>query len=242
MKETNISMKNLIVLFAFLSLLSCSNKKEQPKVIYDQTKSKNQIIKKDTTKIKTADLPIQIEGTNYLLHVLGDLRFNDSKNTYSSGSENLSYTLSNYNRYELTGSFDNIKFQHQDSLTFYALTEKEIKIQTVTYLPTMATKLKKQFLVYTLQDMDSNKDGILDQNDILDLYISESNGKNFIKLSPEFQEVIDWKLIESQNKIYFKTIEDINKNGAFDKNDTLHYYTVNLKNATLISEEYFPFK
>lgn len=235
-------MKNLILFFFLIFLVSCSNKKEQPKVIYEAENSKKNMVKKDTSKIKIADLPIQIEGSNYLMHATGDIRIFNDKAMYSSAEGKVSHTLSNYNRYELTGSFDNVKFQHQDSTNLKSLTNKEIKIQTITFLPTVAQKIKKQLLVYTLEDMDSNKDGNLDQNDILDLYISESSGNNFIKLSPDYHELIDWNLIESQQKLYFKTIEDINKNGAFDKNDTVHYFTVNLKNKELIAEEYFPLK
>jgi hypothetical protein len=42
------------------------------------------------------------------------------------------------------------------------------------------------------------------------------------------QELIDWKLIESKNRLYFRTIEDANKNGAFDKDDIVHYNYVDL--------------
>ena len=33
---------------------------------------------------------------------------------------------------------------------------------------------------------------------------------------------------KAQNRLYFRCIEDINKNGAFDKNDKVHYHFVNL--------------
>ena len=39
---------------------------------------------------------------------------------------------------------------------------------------------------------------------------------------------MDWNIIEAQNRLYFRCIEDINKNGAFDKNDKVHYHFVNL--------------
>ena len=88
--------------------------------------------------------------------------------------------------------------------------------------------------------MDSNKDGKLDSNDNKDLYISAIDWSNFKKLSVEFQEFIDWNVIDSQNRLYFRTIEDINKNGAFDKDDKVHYQYVDLLDKELKVLEYNP--
>ena len=60
------------------------------------------------------------------------------------------------------------------------------------------------------------------------------------KASEEFQELIDWNIIEAQNRLYFRCIEDINKNGAFDKNDKVHYHFVNLLSDEWKVEVYNP--
>jgi 50S ribosomal subunit-associated GTPase HflX len=120
------------------------------------------------------------------------------------------------------------------------LSDKKIQIQTATFLNTIAAKTKKQIMVYSLVDSDTNKDGKVDQNDIKSLYISSISGQNFTKLSEEFQELIDWNIIEAQNRLYFRCIEDINKNGAFDKNDKVHYYYVNLLAEDWKVEVYTP--
>ncbi len=233
-------LTSILTSLSFLILLSC-NKKETPKVKYESAKNLEKVIvKKDTSQIEIADLPIQMEGTNYILHPIGKVRL--SEDYKQSNSKNLnvsSYVISNYNRFELTGYFDNIKFQHLDSTATHLLTDKQIQIQTATFLNTTEVKIGKKYLVYTLADMDSNKDGDLDENDIKSLYLSFSNGQNFIKLSIDFQEVIDWNLLKSKNRLYFRSIEDINKNGAFDKTDKLHYFFVDLNSKGLKAEEYF---
>ena len=234
------SLTSVLPFFFFLVLLSCNNK-EVPKVKYESAKTVEKItLKKDTTEIEIADLPIQMEGTNYLLHPIGKLRIGGDDSKWESGkNSNInSYAISNYNRFELTGYFDNIKFQHIDSTKTRLLTDKEIQIQTTTFLDSTAKKIKKYFFIYTLVDLDSNKDGKLNSDDVTDLYISESNGTHFKKLSPDFQELIDWNLLESKNRLYFRTIEDINKNGAFDKTDKVHYFFVNLNSSDLKVEEY----
>lgn len=223
-------------------LLSCKQEKQTPKVIYEEAKQSVESKKIDTSSIKIADLPILMEGTNYLIHPVGDIRvYDDYSKVYGSSKTNqVSYAISNYNRFELTGYFENLKFQHVDSTTVKPLTENKLQIQTVTYLNTVAEKNKKHILVYILVDSDTNKDGKIDQNDIKSLYISNIDGTGFSKLSEPLQELIDWNIIETQNRLYFRCIEDINKNGAFDKNDKVHYHFVNLVASEWNVEEYMP--
>ena len=238
-------MKTIIryISFAIIALLlSCKQEKQTPKVIYEEAKQNIEPKKIDTSSIKIADLPILMEGTSYLIHPVGDVRvYDDYSKVYGSSKTNqVSYAISNYNRFELTGYFENLKFQHIDSITVKPLTENKIQIQTVTYLNTVAEKSKKQILVYILVDSDTNKDGKIDQNDIKSLYISNIDGTEFSKLSEPLQELIDWNIIETQNRLYFRCIEDINKNGAFDKNDKVHYHFVNLVADEWKVEEYMP--
>ncbi|MBV2194985.1 MAG: hypothetical protein KUL78_00575 [Flavobacterium sp.] len=224
-------MKRILFTFSLVAtLMSCKEETETPKVIYEEGKTKVEAETRDTSSIKVADLPILMEGTKYLIHPLGDVRVYDSNSkVYGSSKTNqVSYAISNYNRFEITGYFDNLNFQHVDSTTVKPLTEKKIQIQTATFLDGIAAKTKKQIMVYTLVDSDTNKDGKINQNDIRSLYLSTISGDNFTKLSEEFQELIDWNIIEAQNCLYFRCIEDINKNGAFDKNDKVHYHFVNL--------------
>lgn len=224
--------------------VSCREEQEKPKVRYEQERP----VRKadggapDSTEIKVADLPVLMEGTKYLIHPIGDIRIYENKKVYGSSSANdaISYAISNYSQFEITGYFENLKFQHIDSTNVYPLTDKEVQIQTATLLNPVAGRARKQLLVYTLVDADTNRDGRVDQNDIRSLYISDISGKNFIKISKDMQELIDWNVIAAQNKLYFRTIEDINKNGAFDKNDGVHYHFADLASADLAVTEYNP--
>ena len=233
-----------IFLLLVLTVLGCKEEEqEKPKVTYRDTQAET--IKRDTTQIKISDLPIQMDGTNYLLHPIGDVRvYNGSGSKFSYGSSStsrVSYAISNYDRYEITGYLNNIYIQHLDSTTTKPLTTKAVVIQSATYLYSMAEKTKRQMLIYTLSDLDTNKDGKLDTNDINSLYISEISGNNFMKLSPDYQELIDWNLIESKNRLYFRTKEDSNKNGDFDKDDAVFYYFVDLMDKEWKLNEYKPF-
>jgi len=222
----------IVVCCAFMTFMSCKKETETPKVIYENPNKKPVEYKMDTTKVEIADLPVQMQGTNVLLFPVGDLNVNErnSKGVYDAASpvNKQSFKISNYSENEITGYLRNVKFQEIGTDSIKALTDKPVLIQSITYLKTIADKTKQQVLVYMLADMDTNKDNILNTNDIQSLYLSDISGSRFTKITTDFQEVIDWNVIESKNRLYFRTIEDANKNGAFDKNDIMHYHFIDL--------------
>ena len=228
---------------SLLLLASCKEETEKPKVTYDASKVGKELTKVDSSQIKIADLPIQMQGSDYLIHPVGDLSVYDkgAKNKYGSSSVNdLSFTISNMSEYQITGYLQNLKFQKIGSDSIKALTDKPVLIQTATYLKTVSDRINKQIMVYTLMDMDTNKDGKLDVSDITTLYLSKIGGEKFTKVSADFQELIDWNLIESQNRLYFRTVEDTNKNGRFDSKDVVHYYYIDLTAKEWETKTYDP--
>jgi hypothetical protein len=236
------NFKNLTVLVLFTAFISCNKNVEKPKVSYNKT-SKTVVKQVDTTKILVADLPIQFDGTKYLIFPIGNLNISDngvSKYESSSKMNEQSFTISNNMDNEITGYLQNLKFQKIDSDSITTLTDKPILLESTTYLKDFANKSKQQILVHLLADNDSNDDVKLDTNDIKSLYLSDISGAKFTKISVDMQEIINWKIIEYQNRLYFKTIEDTNKNGQFDKADKLHYSFVNLLEKDWKAVEYNP--
>lgn len=235
-------MKNLTLLFAGIAtmlLIGCKNEDaEKPKVIY-KTKAQS-TVKEDTTQIEIADLPIQIPGTDILMHPIGSYRV-DGKRKAAYGYEKGSFTISNFSELQLTGFLENIKFQNTLNDSISSLTEKPVLIQTATILRN-AEKSRQHIMVYTLADADTNQDGKLDGSDIQSLYLSTIHGKNFIKISDELQELIDWNLVEPKGRLYFRTIEDTNKNGEFDNKDVVHYQYADLTSDAWTVKSYNPVK
>ncbi|RZJ67765.1 MAG: hypothetical protein EOO50_04105 [Flavobacterium sp.] len=234
-------MKKTLLLLASVAFFASCKKEEtdKPKVIYKTTESKVQPVA-DTTQIEIADLPIQISGTDYLIHPVGQYRVLDGTKRSGYTYERGSFTVSNYGEFEITGFLQNLKVQQTASDSMTAIFDKPVLIQTATFLKAFADKTKQQVLVYSLSDMDTNQDGRLDQSDIRTLYMSDISGKRLAKISPEYQELIDWNFIESKNRLYFRSIEDTNKNGEFDKDDVLHYNYVDLLSADWKAIEYKP--
>ena len=240
-------MKNIIKIIAVLSIItivSCKEEAEKPKVSYNKTDKKTVEQKQDTTKILVAGLPIQFDLTNYLIYPIGNINssIDDSGKVYESRwkESETSYNVANSMDNEITGYMQNLKFQKIDSDSIVSLTKKSMLIQSVNYLPTIAFKTKQQTLLYLLADADTNEDGKLDTNDIRSLYLSDISGEKFTKISTDLQEVLDWKIIDSRNRLYYRTIEDTNKNGKFDKNDKLHYFYLNILEKEWKATEFMP--
>ena len=229
-----------IFLILATSLVSCKKQEaEKPKVTYDAISKAKPEAPVDTAQIEVADLPVNMEGTNVLIHPIGVVTGN-AKGIKSNTESGEGFTVSNYGEYQITGYLKNLKFQEIGKDTIYALTDKAVLIETATYLKTFSDKSKQQLLLYSLADMDTNKDGKLDSSDIKSLYISTVSGQKFTKLSPDFQELIDWKIIESKGILFFRTIEDTDKNGEFHQQDKVHYYFMNLLDKEWKAKEYLP--
>jgi hypothetical protein len=242
-------MKNLLKISASIILLlfiSCKEESDKPKVTYEKPTQAILVSKVSPLQIRVADLPFQMPGTNYLIHPIADLSISGgSLKTRSESSTNaneVNFKISNYSEYEITGYLRNMQFQEIGTDSLRPLSLKPVLIQTATYLKSVSDRVKQQVMVYTLADMDTNKDGKLDENDVKSLYLSEISGERFTKITADFQELIDWKLIESKNRLYFRTIEDNNKNGYFDKSDVIHYHYIDLSTKTWNISDYNPVK
>lgn len=208
-----------LYIFPLLALFISCKEGQKPKVKYDSTAPKVEI-KKDSSKLEIADLPLQFQSSNVLVYPIGDLRVSElKKNGYEEkGNFNVSNSLED----EITGYLRNVKFQEAGTDSLHVLTDKVMMIERITFLKS------KKVLAYVVADADTNRDNNVNSDDIKSLYLSTDMGKNFTKISPDVQELIDWNYLESTKKIYFRTIEDANKNGAFDKNDKVHYFSLNL--------------
>lgn len=232
-----------IALFFILLLNSCI-KNDKPKIVHQRSgDSEVQTLKEDSTKIKMADLPVHIDSTSYLLHPIGDFEVKDERGKIifkSSGYGGNNFSISNSGSYNISGDLSNIMFQHILSEKLKPLTNKTIKIQSASFLWKIYNRTKQEVLVYEINDNDTNQDKKLDRNDIRALYISLIDGTEFKKLTETNHELIDWKTIPETNRLYFKTIEDTNRDGDFDEKDTVRYKYVDLGSNKFEVVEYLP--
>lgn len=200
---------------------------------------------KDSTKVLVAQLPVQFDSTDVLLHAISvvNLKSSDgsfgriSKDAYGSSDFSTGYYTNN----DLTGDFINIVFQDKEGRE-RALTDKKMSIKRVTFLQEIFKLTKRSYLLYVVSDRDTNGDKAFDHLDLEALYISNLDGTAFTKLTKELHELYDWSLITRERKLYFSTLEDKNKDGRLTNEDTFHYYVIDFTNDPHTVAEYNPLK
>ena len=238
-------IKNSLLILSMICITHSCVPDKKPKIVYGDRNADTEIkeIKKDTQLIEIADLQIEIDSIDYLIHPIGNIKIYKSRSKFSSKSwdyNTSNFSVSNHSVNQITGDFTNLKFQHIDSDKLISLTEKTLKIKSVTFLRDVFDQTKSKYLLYNIIDNDTNQDNLLDYHDLKSLYISKIDGSSFTKITPEYQELVNWKILLSKNRLYFKTIEDINKDGVFDKADSIHYHYLDLEDKDGNVKEYDP--
>lgn len=220
----NHTLFSVSVIFILLIAFGCGEK--EPPQVY--RKGKTSPLKKDTNLIEVVGLPIYFDSTEYLIHPVGEIQTYDGKASSYVGIKSKGYESSGNlsNIFNVSGNFTQLYFQKSDSEVKKPLTNQYLQIRAFTFLESVDKSIHKKILVYSVSDQDTNDDGTIDSNDSEALYVSYSSGQNFTRLTPPLQELIDWNIINAQHRLYFRTIEDTDKNGKFEKTDKLNHYYI----------------
>ena len=232
----------LIVIVTTILFWSCGQ--ERPKIDHQAVDTTSVVDDRiqDTTKILVSELPVKFDSTDVLLFAIGlvDLQERSGYNKIGSGSYSSSDIASSYfDSDNLIGNFINIVFRNESG-NEKKLTDKKVKIRSVNFLRDIFEKTKTGYLLYSVSDRDSNGDNELDHSDLEALYISKIDGSGFKKLTKELHEFYDWSLIRGENRIYFRTLEDRNKDGELNNKDKFHYYFIDVSADKYLVTEYNP--
>lgn len=239
-------------------LLQSCNKVQTPQVVYDGTRSDTLTIDnllEDTTKVLVTAMPVYLDSTDVLIHPIGwDDIYMKNKMGYSSGSVTIDsklgrskmvesdygFEVNSNERDYIYGNMVNLIFENIETGQQHILTDKVLVVREVKYLRELAKKTDKHYLLYTVYDKDYNRDGKLDVEDMIAYYMSNLDGTNFTKITQDYHYLDISKLILRNGRYYFRTLEDVNKDGKFNKRDKYHYYYIDLKKGDFTPVEYFP--
>jgi hypothetical protein len=234
----------LFVLVTSILFYSCGQ--EKPKIDHEMVDTTSVVDDriKDTTRILVSELPVQFDSTDVLLFAIGlvDLQERGGYSKVGSGSYSDSDISSSYfSDDNLIGNFINLIFQDKNG-SEKKLTDKKIVIRRVNFLREIFKKTKTGYLLYTISDRDSNGDTQLNHSDLEALYMSKVDGSDFKKLTKELHEFYDWNFIKGESRIYFRTLEDRNKDGVLNNKDKFHYYFIDFSDDKYSVTEYNPVK
>ena len=238
-----------ILYFLIISVLFLNSCETRPKkkILYidseTQSDETNQIVE-DTTLMLVGELPIYFDSTNYLVFPVGKIQLeaNDrergsylrSDDYSNSGSSSLGYLTG----YSYRGSLTNIYVQNIDSSVVRPLVTKTLKIRDFQFLESVRKSTGKDVLLLNITDIDTNNDKQLNNLDLGTLYLATLDGNVFKKLTKEYHQLRNWKLLSINNRVYFNTMEDVDKNGDFNNEDVVHYYFAELESSNFEVVEY----
>lgn len=236
---------NKFLVLAFFGVLTLSCSQRTPKIDYENqidTVSTIFNIVEDTTKILTSELPIRFDSTEVLIYAVGlvDLQGRSDYSKLGSGSYSSSgVSASHFSKDNLSGQFINLVFEDENG-NRTLLTNHKMTINRVLFLRGIYNNTKLRFLMYCLYDRDTNGDGRMNRQDLESLYLSNIDGTNFRKISKELHEFYDHRTLKNDNKLYFRTLEDINKDGKLNNQDKFHYYLIEFGEDGYEITEYDP--
>jgi hypothetical protein len=92
----------------------------------------------------------------------------------------------------------------------------------------------RDWILYRVKNMDTNKNGQLDKRDADILFVSDYHGKNLKKITSETESVVSIDIFNQQNYALIKLQLDTNKDGSYDSEDQeFCYRRLDLKTLTL---------
>ena len=104
------------------------------------------------------------------------------------------------------------------------LTKNRIKILNL-YAKTTDIDIKKtpkilnNKILYDIVDTDFNNDQRLDENDPDYLFVSDINGENLQRISPQNEDLVHFEVLPKNQQILIQTIRDVNKDLHFNSED-----------------------
>jgi hypothetical protein len=234
-------IKSLITFGTALILISCGQ--DKPKIDYVQGLDTTSVVDdrfRDTTKLLVSELPVKFDSTDILLFAV-ELVDLEERRGYSGSSGYSDMALGYFDEDYLSGNYINIVFKTPDGQE-RKLTDTRVRIRRVSFLREILKNTGSGYFLYSVYDRDSNGDNELNHSDLEALYISKVDGTDFKKVTRELHEFYDWSSIKGSNLIYFRTLEDKNKDGELNNKDKFHYYYINFSTGQYSVEEFNPVK
>jgi hypothetical protein len=254
----------LIVLF-FSVLTSCKNNKLEEKgfsVNTGQSEKGNENetiegISKDSLEFETRPSNVLLTGvSNVRLTTIYKVNINKKDKTTFIGSNNYLHSNAelgkgnNWNGNLMPGlkgvyGYNLVNISHYDlqSNKKKALFDKPVLIKTLYYpafsKDTLNNKVvKRNFLLISVYNDDTNKDGFINQKDLRRFYLFNSNGERQNQLVPANYSVFKSEYDSDNDLMFVFARLDKNENGQIDDNEPINIFWVDLNDPTKTGQQY----
>lgn len=267
MKRRNIIIIILAILTIAMLFIwkGCSKNKLEEKgfpVSNNETTDNNgdekvEGISKDSLKFETRPSSVLLTGvSNVRLTTVYKVNLNKKDGTTFIGSNNYLFNDTelgqgnNWNGNLIPGlegvyGYNLVNISHYDlqSKTKKELFDKPVLIKTLYYpsfsKDTLNTKnVKRNYILVSVYNDDTNKDGFINQKDLRRFYLFNSNGERQNQLVPENYSVFKSEYDSDNDLMFVFARLDKNANGQIEDNEPINIFWVDLKDPTKTGQQY----
>jgi len=226
-------IKQLLTILFFGFLLSSCKQIETDRNTADVFKNQDETSSNEDKKSKTgnefvADLPIKIDScSNFIVFQINELIEGKDKGKLDYSSKR---TYSN-------NYLKNLFFQNIQTEEMNVLTTNKINIISYEQLYNANNEAEEVILYQVIDTFSKDKEDLV----LTSLYLSTSDGKKFEKISLNNHQLSSWRYFPELQKVFFKTIEDSDKNNKLDNLDKHYMYSVSIQDfkvTELLKEEF----
>lgn len=217
-------MKKLIVLFIILLIgfMSCTDNKPKANSIEIEDISQEQIDSILRNFNFEYQNPIVLDSGRHILIPISTEFLKEKKRFSGSG-----YYEKDFPRYW------NVLFFNNQTGETKLLTQEKYRISTIAaekeeHNYNREVRTLEGYILYEITTIDYNKDEKINHLDPDYLFISNIDGRNLLRLSPEYEKLIYYKVIPNSKQIIFETRRDTNQDSLFTGKDELVWYQTEL--------------
>ena len=266
MKRRNIILITLGVLTVatFFIFRSCTKNKLEEKGFQvnnshttESEDEKVEGISKDSLKFETRPSNVILTGvSNVRLTTIYKVNLNKRDGTTFIGSNNFLYNDTelekgnNWNGNLIPGlegvyGYNLVNVSHYDLLTNKRkeLFDKPVLVKTLYYPAFSKDTLNnkaviRNFILVSVYNEDSNKDGFINQKDLRRFYLFNSNGERQNAIVPENYSVFKSEYDSDNDLMFVFARLDKNANGQIEDNEPTNIFWLDLKDPTKIGQQY----
>lgn len=227
------------IIFSVLAFAACKHKPEEPAVKPPATMS---LVIGNPVDYGFTDLLIFPVGANY------NPKINEGDKVSKENQSNDATGNGSFDNLSFSENYSNKKYDSRASKEYINSNENDFDIRNILFfdkktgqsrplindtLHILSFAIHKEFsrplIFFRIVKRDVNGDKKYNSNDAVMLYVSDLNGLNFTRITPDNEQFFDYFYYPESETILIKTAFDIDNNKSFNNLDETNFREMKIK-------------
>jgi hypothetical protein len=229
----------LLIFVLAVTLSGCFKARKEP-----ISSSNSDGIKVPSTALITGD-PIDFYNNKMLVFPVGGMHYEtapadkNSRINLKGSFFNVTSIGNAYYDADVTSEYRVANEENDEvkNLIFYNKFTKEKYLLTDSALSIISFSVHKEFkehlIFYEIVKNDFNNDSLKNSKDAVILFISTTDGKNFVQLSPDNEKYLTYFFYPETNTLLIKSVIDTDKDKHFSDGEETRFTEIDLKNPQI---------